>query len=290
MESKAGGIQKNEPPNIIDPFRAQTIRELAISYFKNTFAMANKYLQKRGLAFETVLDAFFMLLWELSANIKRSSRYLPQVVKYRTWNLYKRGCKLFNEMNPTPEVEILLFFLSKKKPRYAQILRLYYLEELSHEEIAEIMNTSAHNCRALLERAKVDSKKIYKYLSTEYTFRRNGTGENILPFYIENKQPRLGDSGKRLDENTLLDYVVGGLQGLEKLQIEHLINEDPLYSNVLDGYTMLLEDFGNKENVQQLLDCKRRLLIDRLLTQPHSASDETSNNTGGNHLDPIEDV
>ena len=49
--------------------------------------------------------------------------------------------------------------LGKINERYSLILKLYYLEGYTHEEIGELLNWSYSNCRTTLSRAKTQLKK-----------------------------------------------------------------------------------------------------------------------------------
>lgn len=49
--------------------------------------------------------------------------------------------------------------LNKINKRYSLILKLYYLEGFSHEEISNYLNWSASNCRTTLSRARAQLKK-----------------------------------------------------------------------------------------------------------------------------------
>jgi len=52
--------------------------------------------------------------------------------------------------------------LSQLNERYQLILKLYYLEGFDHEEISEITQWSAANCRTTLSRAREQLKKYLK--------------------------------------------------------------------------------------------------------------------------------
>lgn len=298
MQSKPGGTHTNKRSGIIDPFRAQIIRELAISFFASTFAMAYKYLRREDLAFEVVSDAFYMLMimeQEPFDKIKHLDRYLLRMVTYGAWNLQKKECKyhpiidgidtnwseeenffyrIFIKKDPTAEVEKLLSHLSQENARYAQILRLYYLEALSHKEIAETMKISLTNSKQLLKRAKAAYKKLYEdwHPDDDPGSRRGG----ILSIERESKQCGSGNAGKCPDGTTTLDYTIGDHQRLKRLRIEDVINEEPFHRPIIEGCNMLLEDFGNKENVQQMLKDKMEQLLDGFFAHAHSVSDETN--------------
>ena len=49
--------------------------------------------------------------------------------------------------------------LEKLNDRYSLILKLYYLEGLTHDEIGQLLNWSYSNCRTTLSRAKTQLKK-----------------------------------------------------------------------------------------------------------------------------------
>lgn len=73
------------------------------------------------------------------------------------------------ELSEDPEEETVTFSaikpqhleqaLSQLNERYSLILKLYYFEGYSHDEISEYLNWSASNCRTTLSRAKAQLKK-----------------------------------------------------------------------------------------------------------------------------------
>jgi RNA polymerase sigma factor (sigma-70 family) len=74
-----------------------------------------------------------------------------------------------SELSEDPEVDKeefpsfnsaqLEYALEKINKRYSLILKLYYLEGYTHEEISEILQWSYSNCRTTLSRAKTQLKK-----------------------------------------------------------------------------------------------------------------------------------
>jgi len=50
--------------------------------------------------------------------------------------------------------------LSQLNERYRLVIKLYYLEGYTHEELSELLNWSYSNCRTTLSRAKTQLKKI----------------------------------------------------------------------------------------------------------------------------------
>jgi RNA polymerase sigma-70 factor (ECF subfamily) len=50
--------------------------------------------------------------------------------------------------------------LTQLNERYSLILKLYYLEGYTHEELSELLDWSYNNSRTTLSRAKTQLKKI----------------------------------------------------------------------------------------------------------------------------------
>ena len=65
-----------------------------------------------------------------------------------------------NSSFPSFKLEKLDHALAQLNERYSLILKLYYLEGYTHEEISELLNQSYNNCRTTLSRAKTQLKKI----------------------------------------------------------------------------------------------------------------------------------
>ena len=65
-----------------------------------------------------------------------------------------------NSSFPSFKPEQLDHALAQLNERYSLILKLYYLEGYTHEELSELLDWSYNNCRTTLSRAKTQLKKI----------------------------------------------------------------------------------------------------------------------------------
>jgi RNA polymerase sigma-70 factor (ECF subfamily) len=65
-----------------------------------------------------------------------------------------------NSSFPSFKPEQLDHALAQLNERYSLILKLYYLEGYTHEELSELLDWSYNNCRTTLSRAKKQLKKI----------------------------------------------------------------------------------------------------------------------------------
>ena len=63
--------------------------------------------------------------------------------------------------------EIIQLALKKIKPKYREVIVLYYFEEKSYDEIAEILNSSTSTIGTLIRRAKQQLKKILDNMAPE---------------------------------------------------------------------------------------------------------------------------
>ena len=276
------------------------------SCYGKAFALALGRLKRRDLAGEVVSEAFFKLLTmehKRFTGIKNLSSYLLTIVRNGAEKLRKKQQliypliegfdtdwtkinsfihKLFDKMNPEPEVESLLNLLSQEHPQYAQILRLFYLRNLSHKEITTIMNITETHSKVMLYRAKAALKKLYDSLSPDDDPERSKGKKNSSVDY-GNLQSGFGNTEQYVDENDIIDYIIGDLQGSKKVQIELLTENDFIYREILEGYIMLLEDFSSKEKVLQFLDNKKEQLLGKLSPYANSSSDDIVNDIGEAH-------
>jgi RNA polymerase sigma-70 factor (ECF subfamily) len=58
--------------------------------------------------------------------------------------------------------------LDRMSPKYREVLILYYLEELSYKEIADILQVPTGTVGARVKRAKVELKNIYRSMNVNY--------------------------------------------------------------------------------------------------------------------------
>jgi len=71
--------------------------------------------------------------------------------------------------------------LRKLKPKYREVIVLYYFEEKSYEEIAQALNTSTNSVGTLLRRGRLQLQKMLKNagLMVSIFF-----GNLLLPYFI----------------------------------------------------------------------------------------------------------
>lgn len=58
--------------------------------------------------------------------------------------------------------ELLNSLIAKLSPNYSMVVNLFYLEEMSCEEIADVMGTNTQNVKVLLHRSRAALKKLIK--------------------------------------------------------------------------------------------------------------------------------
>ena len=63
--------------------------------------------------------------------------------------------------------EVIQIALKKIKPKYREVIVLYYFEEKSYDDIAVILNSSTSSVGTLIRRAKQQLKKILEKLAPE---------------------------------------------------------------------------------------------------------------------------
>jgi RNA polymerase sigma-70 factor (ECF subfamily) len=124
-----------------------------------TFEKALKNLPRyewRGVSFGAWL--YKIARSEIAMHYRKQNRYLPLVGRFLSPNRVETTIQRWEEYD---EVQIALGKLSK---RDQEVLRLSFYEELSHDEIGEVLDCSTRNVAVRLHRAL---KRLRKQLAKE---------------------------------------------------------------------------------------------------------------------------
>ena len=140
------------------------------------YYFAHKILQNQSDAEDIVQDTFLTLIDNIDKIIDsephKVRNYIITIVKNKSYNLYKRkkiqieGEQEEWEQNPVfekgPDIiveeaeqqEMIKALLKEMKSPYQEVLTMQYYHELSTDEIAEVLETTADNVRHISMRAR----------------------------------------------------------------------------------------------------------------------------------------
>jgi RNA polymerase sigma-70 factor (ECF subfamily) len=124
-----------------------------------TFEKALKNLPRyewRGISFGAWL--YKIARSEIALHYRRQNRYLPLVGRFLSPHRVEPTVQRWQEDDEVQEA------LGKLSKRDQEILRLSFFEELSHEEIGEVLNCSSRNVAVRLHRAL---KRLGKQLAKQ---------------------------------------------------------------------------------------------------------------------------
>ena len=153
--------------------------ELYERYYDPLYRAAFNILKNRDDALDAMQEGFIIAFNKLDQYVGKGSfeGWLRKIVIRKSianYHLRKKHVAVDSLENQTilsenPKSEeisitsistkVLESALNKLKEHYSLILKLFYLEGYSHEEIGEIMNVSSGYSRTLLSRARVTLKK-----------------------------------------------------------------------------------------------------------------------------------
>lgn len=145
--------------------------ELYIKYKNRMYSIAYSILNNKEDAEDSVQQAFLAI----ANNFKKLKQlpcdeleaYIVVIIRNLSFDLVKknkRSADQLSELDEQQAVDVSFFeniqynrlieMISGLPPKYKDILFLYYLEELSAKEVAEILGISTFNVYKRLERAK----------------------------------------------------------------------------------------------------------------------------------------
>jgi|GEM_PF-3708579 RNA polymerase sigma-70 factor (ECF subfamily) len=303
MLSKSTKSKKELVREPVDPDRYRIVTEMVKNGVgNNALAIAYGTLPRRDLAQDAVYNALEILLQmkqESFSKINILNRYFLRITKTQALKLKTQESRysavndedlvrfidqeaedatdsLFNDESQSVKLEVLI---TQLKPKHAEILRLFYFDDRSHREIGEILGITEDNSKMRLSRAMTALRKLYFSIHPDDDPGR-GSGKKTSSAKDKAQHPRPARVPDRIKGNEILDYFMGDLKGLKKALIEHIIDEDDLYKDVLKGYQMLSKDFGGQENALQFLEDSRKQLLWKLKAHEYSDSDRAVNKTG----------
>ncbi len=277
--------------NTVNLKREKAILSLYPDNWDDGFALAYSIVRRRDLAFEASSNVIFKLLImedEKFEKIDYLKNYFFGSVKNEALKIkqtQQRILQINDNLDGTSEtnesfferifantqlrsrINLTLRVLSQSHPRYAEIVKLYYFEGFSHQEIADIMDITIANSKTTLNRAKKAFKKIYKSISPDDDPRNNKfiisdkllkiKGKNLQ----ENEEPPIRDEVHlRFSINTNESSLKLILVIMEKETNNTEIN-NAFEKEINEGYRLLLHDYDNKESVCQVLEGFREELL-----------------------------
>lgn len=261
---------------------AEQAAELYLQLFDHLFALAYRILGRTDLAEDAVANTF--LKWmtcspEFHAQINNPKSYLIRMVrtealrmkKYQgrlvtlqDFNWDERHAvdlmgKLFKKASSSDLVQLLLTALEQRYPksRYAQILRLFYISEYSHKEIAEALEITVANSKVTLRRAKLACCRLYKELFPDDDPSAGARARDNLgrPGKIDESDERDIDPCDREP----LDPLSCEPPGIRDTKIRYLNNCHEFKFDDLPAMKLLLHEFENDPD--QLLNYLQRQKI-----------------------------
>lgn len=303
MLSKSTKSKKELVREPVDPDRYRIVTEMINNGVgNNAIACAFRILPRLDWAEDAVYNALEKLLTmkkETFSNIDRLSPYFLEVTRTEACKLKTKESHynftnddglarfinnrteeetdaLFNDESQPVKLEVLI---TQLKPQHAEILRLFYFKDLSHKEIGKFLGITEDNSKMRLSRAMKALRKLYFSIHPDDDPGR-GSGKKTSSAKDKTQHPSPARLSGHVKGNEILDYFMGDLKGLKKALIEHIIDEDDLYKDVLKGYQMLSKDLGGQENVLQFLEDSRKQLLWKLKAHEYSDSDRAVNKTG----------
>jgi RNA polymerase sigma-70 factor (ECF subfamily) len=176
------------------------IEELYVRFHREMYYIAMSILHNTHDAQDAVQTAILKCINYIDKiddfNCNRTKNLIVTIIKSVATDIYRRKKRLQHEkiedfMEPLMVddqfTDDLIFKLSDGeyyaqrlaglKPEYAEILTLRYYNELTNQEIAQILNISHENVRARLSRAKAALKKIIMEKCEEWNERQRGHEE-----------------------------------------------------------------------------------------------------------------
>lgn len=292
--------------------RAQWVPHLLEEYYAHLFALATSIVGPHWA--EDVLQEVVIKLIRMGREAfeakENSVGYLMIMVKNAALAMKKRqrrqarriplnrhdkdtdSGQILRNLFEKEQDGLLYTLLGMLKPEEdALIVILFFIEELSHKEIAGMLGITEQNSRTRLSRAKKKLEKLARLFlqgdddpeggggngrrgkpkpkadqqKNNETKRSgdNGSGEissslrhpeSSIPSYSVRpngysvmKQDR--DDIFRLRDEEVLRFLDGSLEPDRMEQLNALLGRRPDYCQILDGYALLLEEFGSVEDV-----------------------------------------
>lgn len=157
-------------------------------YQKPIFSYLYRFLYQNREAAEDVSQTVFLKVYQnlnaidLSKSIKswiyriahnEAANYLRSVSRKKESTFDdEQWSKVSDDSDQTGELKedysaVIQAALAKIKPRYREVIVLYYFEEKSYDEIATILDSSTSSVGTLIRRAKQQLKKILERLAPE---------------------------------------------------------------------------------------------------------------------------
>lgn len=152
--------------------------KIYLCYGKEMFVIANKILNNKENAEDAVQDAFVVIMRKLDliddVYARETANYVRVIVKNKAIRIYNR-CKkrevlvddynfLSNLSEKFPNVErqieekelvdILNSMILELPDKYREVLYLYYYNEVSYADIADVLDTTEANARQIARRAR----------------------------------------------------------------------------------------------------------------------------------------
>ena len=167
--------------------------EIYHCYAKEMFVIANRILNNKENAEDAVQDAFVVIMRKLDTiqdvHAKGTSNYIRVIVKNKAINIYnrcKKGEVLTEDYNflsdlseNLPDVEgqiekmdmadIISDMILALPDKYREVLYLYYYNEMSYAEVANVLDTTEGNARQIARRARkiLEEKMVERGLRYE---------------------------------------------------------------------------------------------------------------------------
>lgn len=164
MRAATGDVMRESLPllGVVEDFEAFYRRE-----YPRAVGLALALTGRRHLAEEIAQDAFIAAMrhWQKIAGYDQPAAWLRRVVINRATSVLRRGLvevralpRLWAETTDVPEIAPAagqVWTAVRRLPRrQAQAVALFYLEDMSLEEIAEVLDCSPGTVKAHLHRAR----------------------------------------------------------------------------------------------------------------------------------------
>ncbi|MCO6491418.1 MAG: sigma-70 family RNA polymerase sigma factor [Phaeodactylibacter sp.] len=252
--------------------------------------------RERFEAKENSIGYLMIMVKNAALAMKKRQRRQARRIPLNGYDRDKDSGQILKNLFEKEQDGLLCTLLGMLKPEEdALIVILFYVEELSHKEIAGMLGITEQNSRTRLSRAKKKLEELARLFlqgdddpeggggngrrgkpkpkasqqKNDKTKRSgdNGPGEissslrhpeSSIPSYSVRpngysvmKQDR--DDIFRLRDEEVLRFLDGSLEPDRMEQLNALLGRRPDYSQILDGYALLLEAFGSVEDAQSFM-------------------------------------
>lgn len=308
MKSLSAQNRKIKPSgSIISPQREYLIETLMKAQYSRAIKLAYSILRNSDEASDVASDVLLNLLLmekERFSAIHRLDNYYHSAVYNEALRIRRLRIKknlfpiwenqdlggesedelIMNYFRRPDKMDILEDLLEQlENPRYVEIIRLFYFENLSHREIAKVMNITENNSKAILNRAKNALKSLFDSIPPEDN--PNGGGKNQNPSPVKERY-----GGRRLDLRKKEDNeIIDGISPATTVEYDQIDIGVFLETQIEKGFNLMIKDFGSQEKVSNFIAKKEKEIYNRIIVMTRSAGKRRHKIEKRGHLYPFND-